>query len=172
MSIGDVVMDFEGTYSQYLSLRQPGWVRKYPASKFAHTVYATPGSGLSAVLKLATSRRAGHVYVTDDSGDNPYDTLPSYWSREASAAAAGLRRPVNVRPLRVATLITRLEGGAGVLALRGAMALDPDRFRVTIITGSGNHLLDQAAAAGLEVIIEPSLRTPIHPRDDLRALAP
>jgi glycosyltransferase involved in cell wall biosynthesis len=78
---------------------------------------------------------------------------------------------VNVRPLRVATLITRLEGGAGVLALRGALALDPDRFQATIITGSGNHLLDQAAAAGLEVIIEPSLRTPIHPRDDLRALA-
>jgi hypothetical protein len=89
MSIGDVVMDFEGTYSQYLRLHQPGWVRKYPASKFAHTVYATPGSGLGAVLKLATSRRAGHVYVTDDSGDNPYDTLPSYWSRETSAATAG-----------------------------------------------------------------------------------
>ena len=46
---------------------------------------------------------------------------------------------MNVRPLRVATLITRLEGGAGVLALRGAKALDPDDFRVTIITGSGNH---------------------------------
>jgi spherulation-specific family 4 protein len=89
MSIGDVVMVFEGTYSQYLSLHQPGWVRKYPASKFAHTIYATPGSGLRAVLKLATSRRAGHVYVTDDSGGNPYDTLPSYWSRETAAASAG-----------------------------------------------------------------------------------
>jgi glycosyltransferase involved in cell wall biosynthesis len=81
-----------------------------------------------------------------------------------------MRRPVNVRPLRVATLITRLEGGAGVLALRGAKTLDPDHFRTTIITGSGNHLLDQAAAAGLEVIIEPALRTPIDPRGDLRAL--
>ena len=67
---------------------------------------------------------------------------------------------MNARPLRVATLITRLEGGAGVLALRGAMALDPGRFRVTIVTGSGNRLLDQAAAAGLEVIVEPALRTP------------
>jgi glycosyltransferase involved in cell wall biosynthesis len=74
------------------------------------------------------------------------------------------------RPLRVATLITRLEGGAGVLALRGAMALDPAEFRVTIITGSGNHLLEQAAAAGLEVIVSPVLRTPIDPPRDLRAL--
>ena len=73
-------------------------------------------------------------------------------------------------PLRVVTLITRLEGGAGVLTLRGAMALDPGRFRVTIVTGSGNHLLDQAAGAGLEVIMEPALRTPIDPRSDLRAL--
>ena len=77
---------------------------------------------------------------------------------------------MNPRPLRVATLITRLEGGAGVLALRGATALDPDEFQVTIITGSGNQLLDQAAAAGLEVIVEPALRTPVDPRSDLRAL--
>jgi len=73
-------------------------------------------------------------------------------------------------PLRVVTLITRLEGGAGVLTLRGAMALDPERFRVTIVTGSGNHLLDQAAAAGLEIITAPALRTPIDPRSDLQAL--
>jgi glycosyltransferase involved in cell wall biosynthesis len=74
------------------------------------------------------------------------------------------------RPLRVATMITRLEGGAGVLTLRGAKALDPGQFQVTIITGSGNHLLDEAAAAGLEVIMEPALRTPIDPRSDVRAL--
>ena len=73
-------------------------------------------------------------------------------------------------PLRVVTLITRLEGGAGILTLRGAKALDPEQFRVTIITGSGSHLLDQAAAAGLEVIMESALITPIDPRSDLQAL--
>ena len=72
-------------------------------------------------------------------------------------------------PLRVATIITRLEGGAGVLTLRGAKALDPDQFRVTIVSGRGD-LLDQAAAAGLKVIAEPALRTPIDPLNDLRAL--
>jgi hypothetical protein len=89
MSIGDVVMVFEGTYAQYLGLHAPGWVGRYPASRFAHTIYATPDSSLAQVLKLATSRRAGHVYVTDGSGSNPYDGLPSYWSREDSAASAG-----------------------------------------------------------------------------------
>jgi len=75
-----------------------------------------------------------------------------------------------LRPLRVATLITRLEGGAGVLTVRGAKALDPARFQSTIITGSGSHLLEEAAAAGLEVIMEPTLRAPIDPRNDVRAL--
>jgi glycosyltransferase involved in cell wall biosynthesis len=71
----------------------------------------------------------------------------------------------------VVTLITRLEGGAGILTLRGAKVLDPEQFRVAIVTGSGSqHLLDQAAAVGLEVIMEPALCTPIDPWSDLRAL--
>jgi hypothetical protein len=89
MSIGDVVMVFEGTYDQYLSLSVPGWADRYPASRFAHTIYATPGSDLSRILQLATSRRAGHVYVTDGTGSNPYDGLPDYWARENATASAG-----------------------------------------------------------------------------------
>ena len=71
---------------------------------------------------------------------------------------------------RVATVITRLEGCAGIHALRGARAMNSSAFRMTIITGSGGRLIDEAAAAGLEVIVEPSLRMPIDPRNDLRAL--
>ncbi len=75
------------------------------------------------------------------------------------------------RPLRVAVLITRLEGGAGVLALRGAMALDPRSYQLTIITGQGSsRLLSQAQAAGLTVVAEPALRAPIDPVRDVVAL--
>jgi glycosyltransferase involved in cell wall biosynthesis len=74
------------------------------------------------------------------------------------------------RPLRVATVITRLDGGAGQHALRGARVLDPAEFTMTIITGSGGQLLAEAVAAGLEVVVEPSLRAPIAPANDLRAL--
>jgi glycosyltransferase involved in cell wall biosynthesis len=77
--------------------------------------------------------------------------------------------PSQDAPIRVATVITRLEGGAGALALHGAAAMDPAAFRMTIITGSGDALADQARAAGIEVIIEPSLRRPIDPRSDLAA---
>jgi glycosyltransferase involved in cell wall biosynthesis len=73
--------------------------------------------------------------------------------------------------VRVATVITRLEGGAGQLALRGALIMDPGAYEMTIITGRGDPvLLDRAAAAGLEVLIEPALRAPIAPRSDLGAL--
>jgi glycosyltransferase involved in cell wall biosynthesis len=72
---------------------------------------------------------------------------------------------------RVATVITRLEGGAGQHALRGALIMDPAAYRMTIITGSGDPLLlERAAAGGLEVLIEPALRAPIAPRTDLLAL--
>jgi len=73
--------------------------------------------------------------------------------------------------LRAATVITRLEGGAGQHALRGALSLDPAGVDMTIITGSGNGQLAAARAAGLEVIVEPALRAPIAPGSDLRALA-
>lgn len=73
-------------------------------------------------------------------------------------------------PLRVATLITRLEGGAGLLALHGAAALDPADFEVTIVTGRARQLADQAAAANLPVTVTPALRTPIDPCSDTRAL--
>jgi glycosyltransferase involved in cell wall biosynthesis len=74
------------------------------------------------------------------------------------------------RRLRVATVITRLEGGAGVLALRGAQAMGHDAVAPTIITGSGDRLLGLATASGIEVIVEPLLREVIAPRSDVRAL--
>ncbi len=76
----------------------------------------------------------------------------------------------NGRPVRVATVITRLDGGAGRHALRGVRAMDPAGYAMTIITGCG-ELVAEAEAAGLEVIVEPSLRAPIAPGSDLRALA-
>jgi glycosyltransferase involved in cell wall biosynthesis len=72
--------------------------------------------------------------------------------------------------LRVAQVITRFTAGAGGVALRGALALDPDRFEVVFVTGSGS-LTEQAEAAGFEIVVLPRLRSEIAPSDDRRALA-
>jgi hypothetical protein len=89
MSLGAVVMVFEGPYSSYLNALPPSWAEHYPAARFAHVIYDAPGSELTHALRLAKIRHAGHVYVTDGSGSNPYGSLPSYWSTEASAGSPG-----------------------------------------------------------------------------------
>jgi glycosyltransferase involved in cell wall biosynthesis len=73
-------------------------------------------------------------------------------------------------PLRVATVIARLEGGAGAHALRGLAGLDRAAFEPVIVTGSGGRLLAQAAEHGIDVLVEPGLRAEIAPVSDLRAL--
>jgi glycosyltransferase involved in cell wall biosynthesis len=73
--------------------------------------------------------------------------------------------------LRVAQVVTRFMAGAGGVALRGALALDPDRYEVVFITGGGDGLIAQARAAGHEVVLLPHLRSEIAPHDDRRALA-
>jgi glycosyltransferase involved in cell wall biosynthesis len=93
----------------------------------------------------------------------------------AADTSAGTRqadRPGSSRggPATVATVIARLEGGAGALALRGALALDSAACRVTIVTGQGDQLIRAARAAGLDVVVEPALRAPIRPATDLRAV--
>jgi glycosyltransferase involved in cell wall biosynthesis len=98
------------------------------------------------------------------------------------------------KQLRVATVIAQLTGGDGSLALRGGLALDPDRFHVTLICGGPNldeqhdshpailtgadaikgarpdDLLYQAYSAGVEVIRIPSLLPGFAPVRDLTVL--
>jgi hypothetical protein len=89
MSIGDVVLVFEGPYAQYLKDKVPSWASYYPADRFLHTIYATPKAALESALSTAQQRGAGRIYVTDLIGTNPYQGLPSYWSTEVADAAAG-----------------------------------------------------------------------------------
>lgn len=80
----------------------------------------------------------------------------------------------------VAVVITRLQAGAGGVALRGAQALDPECYEVTIVTGdcgvgadsdgSGDSMLARASAAGLKVVSVPELVSPISPGNDRNAL--
>jgi glycosyltransferase involved in cell wall biosynthesis len=73
--------------------------------------------------------------------------------------------------LRVAQVVTRFMAGAGGVALRGALALDPERFEIVFITGEGDGLVTKAREAGHEVVLLPHLRSEIAPADDRRALA-
>lgn len=88
MSIGDIVVIFEGSYSTYVSQIFPSWLTKYPSSKTAHLVYNTSQGNLNSAVQLAGQRYAGYLYVTNDVPPNPWNTLPSYWTNELSLVCA------------------------------------------------------------------------------------
>jgi glycosyltransferase involved in cell wall biosynthesis len=67
--------------------------------------------------------------------------------------------------IRVAQVITRFIAGGGGVALRGALALDPDRFETVIITGPGGPLAERASAAGFEVLILRHMRPEFAPAE-------
>ena len=87
LSVASVVMIFEGSYANYQHLTLPAWVRHYPADRFAHTIYATPDAAVTSALRLARDRNAGYLFLTPETGSNPYAALPSYWPREQADAA-------------------------------------------------------------------------------------
>jgi glycosyltransferase involved in cell wall biosynthesis len=72
--------------------------------------------------------------------------------------------------LRVAQVITRFIAGAGGVALRGALALDPDVYSVSIISAPGGPLLAEAERAGLEVVLLDHMNPEINPVEDYRCL--
>ncbi len=88
MALGDQVVTFEGTYDTYRRIQVPAWTAAYPPGRFTHLVYSTSKRQLSTALSLASQRRAGNVYVTNDGGTNPWDTLPPYWADEISSLAS------------------------------------------------------------------------------------
>jgi hypothetical protein len=92
MSVGDVVMVFEGTYARYRDSPVPQWASRYQPARFAQTIYATSAAQLGSAIRLAWSRQAGYVYVTNRSGSNPYGALPGYWPREVAAIGADCSR--------------------------------------------------------------------------------
>jgi glycosyltransferase involved in cell wall biosynthesis len=72
--------------------------------------------------------------------------------------------------IRVAQVVTRFIAGAGGVALRGALALDPDHVETAIVAGTGGTLLDDAERVGFEVTRVSSLVPELDIRRDPAAL--
>ena len=49
-------------------------------------------------VQLAVKRNAGYVYVTDDRGSNPWDTLASYWNAEVDLVETINRQAATNQP--------------------------------------------------------------------------
>jgi hypothetical protein len=85
----DVFVVTENTGEKYASFAPSAWNFDYDPSHFAHLVHSEPSSATMAeYISLARSRNAGLVYITDDTLNNPWNTLPGYWAGEVDAVAA------------------------------------------------------------------------------------
>src|SRR2546422_1906588 len=75
----DALVTFENSagYPQY---RPDPWTQTQPATAFSHLCYDVPTPDtMTNYVQLAVARNVGYIYVTNDRGSNPWDTLPSYW---------------------------------------------------------------------------------------------
>ncbi len=89
MDAADIVVNFEGTHTEYASYVALNWVHNYSATRFWHLIYDTPESQLLTVIDRSRTQNAGWLYSTPDGGDNPWDSLPSgsYWATELEELA-------------------------------------------------------------------------------------
>ncbi len=84
----DVVCLFENR-TPFTADRLPEWSAKYAAEHVAVLPYNVQSAdAMRACLRTAAARNVGYLYVTDDSGRNPWDRLPTWWTEEVEAVRA------------------------------------------------------------------------------------
>ncbi len=88
-SISDILVTFEGDYSQFINHYVPdNWTLSYPPSHFWQIVYnATTLQQMQNAVRLASLRGSGWIYVTNglSIGVNALGRLPTYFCREVEA---------------------------------------------------------------------------------------
>lgn len=77
---GDTAVIFENG-SGWPAYVPDAYVQNYPANRFSMLAYGVANAAtMRDYVNLARARNVGYVYVTNDGGANPWDTLPSYWT--------------------------------------------------------------------------------------------
>jgi hypothetical protein len=84
----NVTVTFEGTWSDYLAMQEPDWVRSRVPSRFSHLVYGTPGSAARQVDRVLRDRHAQTVCLTSGEQPNPWDRLPLWLGADGVTARA------------------------------------------------------------------------------------
>lgn len=158
----DILLNFEGSYTQYLAWAPLGWEAGYDPSHFWHLVYATSEADMPSAVLMSQARGAGFVYVTPDVlAPNPWDSLPagSYWTGEMAwvqPTSGGCMTPVAkpkilVKGLDTADADDRLKF-SGQFSLAGTPVVDPSagglRFVLSDTTGAKVDVTLPAGAYG------------------------
>ena len=109
----DVFTIFENG-TGYTNFVPAAWMQRYPTHYFATLLYAVAGAdAMQTNLNLAMTKRAGYLYITDDTLSNPWNRLPTYWSAEV-AAIETINREAARRVLTNLTIQTMSTNSANV----------------------------------------------------------
>jgi len=105
----DALVTFENNtgYQAYLP---DAWTQKQPVTAFTHLCYdVTNAVTMTNYVQLAVKRNAGYIYVTDDRGSNPWDTLASYWKAEVDLVESTNRQAATNQPA-VLSIVPEIQG--------------------------------------------------------------
>jgi hypothetical protein len=85
--VADTLITYENQ-TDYSGNTPDTWAANYAASHFANLLYnVNTATEMQAAIAVASQRNVGYIYVTNDNGANPWDTLPSYWTAEVAAVS-------------------------------------------------------------------------------------
>src|SRR5438445_989087 len=73
-----------------------GWHTQYSKSNFSYVAIGV--SSLNTAFEIQSSQYVGYIYITNDGGGNPYDTLPSYYGNEVAMLDTGSITTVPTAP--------------------------------------------------------------------------
>lgn len=137
------------------------WTQSRPSDVFTHLCYAVPNLlTMTNYVQLAVKRNAGNIYVTDDSGSNPWDTLPSYWTNEVNLIEQINRTAATNRP---AVLNIGVQSGNTVqLGVTGT----PGRY---IVEKSGDLHVWQAVTTNVTATGSFLVQDSVPPAENIRA---
>lgn len=111
----DVLVTFE-VNTGYATHVVDDWVTNHPARHFCHLPYnVASATTMTNTVNLAAARNVGWIYVTGDSGANPWDTLPVYWTNEVNHVQS-----LNTSAPRPQLQIVRFTNDLPVLQLLGS----------------------------------------------------
>jgi hypothetical protein len=123
----DTLVTFE-VDSGYATHVVDSWTTNHLARQFSHLPYAVATAAtMTNNVNLAAARNVGWVYVTDDSGANPWDTLPAYWTNEVNyLGSLNLAQPATqlqmLSPTNALPLI-QINGAPGAYELQASSNL-------------------------------------------------
>lgn len=84
----DILITYEDSGSNYAAHVPDAWNTGYPSSHFANLIHGVSSqTTMESFVQLAATRNVGHIFITNDTLSNPWDTLPPYWDALVQAVS-------------------------------------------------------------------------------------